>query len=65
VVDGVAAVYFAFAVHVQWAPALIVACGSVTGAQLGARFGRTLPPQALRGLIVLVGLAAIAHLLSS
>lgn len=65
VVDGVAAVYFVFAVHVHWAPALIVALGSMMGAQLGARFGRKLPPRALRGLIVLVGLAAVAHLLTS
>jgi len=63
--DGVAAIYFAFAVHVHWAAALIVALGAIAGAQLGARYGRRLPPQALRGLIVVVGLAAIAHLLSS
>jgi uncharacterized membrane protein YfcA len=65
IVDGVAAVYFAFAVHVHWAPAMIVALGSVAGAQLGARYGRRLPPQALRSLIVVVGSVAVAHLLTS
>jgi uncharacterized protein len=65
VVDGVAALYFAFAVHVQWAPALIIAAGSIIGAQLGARYGRRLSPTALRTLIVLVGIAAMVHFLAN
>jgi hypothetical protein len=62
-VNGVAGVYFAFAAHVDWAPAAIIACASIVGAQLGARYGRRLPPQALRAAIVLVGVFAIARLL--
>jgi uncharacterized protein len=62
-VNGVAGVYFAFAAHVDWAPAGIIACASILGAQLGARYGRRLPASALRALIVAVGLFAIVHLL--
>ncbi len=62
-VNGVAGAYFAFAAHVEWAPAAIIACASIGGAQLGARYGRRLPPQALRAVIVLVGIFAIVRLL--
>jgi len=64
-VNGVAAVYFAFAAHVAWAPAVIIACASVLGGQLGARYGRRLEPRVLRALIVLVGLLAIVRLLTT
>jgi uncharacterized membrane protein YfcA len=62
-VNGVAGLFFIFAAHVEWGPAVIIACSSVVGAQIGARYGRRLPPAALRALIVVVGLAAIVHLL--
>jgi uncharacterized membrane protein YfcA len=62
-VNGVAAVYFAFAAHVDWGPAAIIACTSILGAQIGARYGRRLPPDALRGVIVVVGVFAIVRLL--
>ena len=61
--NGVAAVYFIFAAHVDWGPAGIIAATSILGAQLGARYGRRLPPAALRGLIVVVGITAIVRLL--
>jgi uncharacterized protein len=64
-VNGVAGVYFVFAAHVEWGPAAIIAATSVIGGQLGARYGRRLPPDALRALIVLVGVAAIVDLLVS
>ena len=60
--NGVAGVYFIFAAHVAWAPAAIIAVTSIAGAQLGARYGRRLPPDALRALIVLVGISAIVRL---
>ncbi|HEY2217327.1 MAG TPA: sulfite exporter TauE/SafE family protein [Solirubrobacteraceae bacterium] len=63
-VNGVAGVYFVFAAHVEWGPAAIIAGSSIVGAQLGARYGRRLPPDALRALIVLVGLTAIVRLLT-
>jgi uncharacterized membrane protein YfcA len=64
-VNGVAGVYFIFAAHVAWAPAGIIAASSIVGAQLGARYGRRLPPPALRALIVLVGIVAIVRLLAT
>jgi uncharacterized protein len=62
-VNGVAGVYFMFAAHVEWAPAGIIAASAIVGAQIGARYGRRLPPDALRVLIVVVGIAAILQLL--
>jgi uncharacterized membrane protein YfcA len=62
-VNGVAGVYFVLAAHVEWAPAGIIAGASILGAQLGARYGRRLPPAALRAIIVVVGILAIARLL--
>jgi uncharacterized protein len=63
-VNGIAGVYFAFAAHVDWGPAAIIAGSSIVGAQIGARYGRRLPPGALRAVIVAVGLAAIVRLLT-
>jgi uncharacterized membrane protein YfcA len=61
-VNGVAGIVFIVAAHVEWGPAAIIACGSILGAQLGARYGRRLPPAVLRGLIVVVGVTAIVRL---
>lgn len=63
-VNGVASVLFIAAAHVEWGPAALIACGSIVGAQLGARYGRKLPPSALRSLIVVVGIAAIVRLVA-
>jgi uncharacterized protein len=62
-VNGVAGLYFALAAHVAWAPAGIIAVASIAGGQLGAHYGRRLPPAALRALIVVVGTTAIVRLL--
>ena len=62
-VNGVAAIVFVFASHIDWTAALLIAAGSVIGGQLGARVGRKLPPTVLRGLIVAVGLTAMVKLL--
>jgi uncharacterized membrane protein YfcA len=64
-VNGVSGLCFVLAAHVDWAPAGIIACTSVAGAQLGARYGRRLPPDALRVIIVVVGVFAIVRLLVS
>ncbi len=61
--NGVAGVYFMFAAHVEWGPAAIIAVASIAGAQIGARYGRRLPPRALRAVIVAVGIFAILRLL--
>lgn len=63
-VNLVAGVIFVFAAHVAWTPTLLIAAGSVLGGQLGARAGRRLEPRFLRGVIVLVGVAAIAKLIA-
>jgi uncharacterized membrane protein YfcA len=64
VVNGVAALVFIVVADVAWGPAALIAAGSVLGAQLAARYGRRLSPQALRAVIVVVGIAAIAQLLT-
>jgi uncharacterized membrane protein YfcA len=62
-VNAVAGIYFAFAAHVAWAPAGIIAATSIVGGQLGAHYGRRLHPSVLRGVIVVVGVSAIVRLL--
>lgn len=63
-VNGVAAVVFIFFATVAWLPALLLAIGSTVGGQIGARVGRRLSPAVLRGLIVVVGVAAIVQLVT-
>jgi uncharacterized membrane protein YfcA len=55
-------VFLIAASHLSWAAAGLLAAGSAVGGQLGARFGRRLPPSALRALIVAVGIVAILKL---
>jgi uncharacterized protein len=62
--NGVAGLYFVFAAHIDWGPAAIIAVTSIVGAQLGARYGRRLHPDALRALIVVVGVTAIVRLVT-
>jgi uncharacterized membrane protein YfcA len=65
VANLVAGIVFAFAApHVDWTAAGLLAAGSITGGMLGARYGRRLPPGALRVVIVAVGTAAIVRLLT-
>jgi len=61
-VNLTASVVFIFAADVDWAVAGLIAAGSIVGAVIGARYGRRLSPTALRTLIVIVGLVAIARL---
>ncbi|BCJ73396.1 UPF0721 transmembrane protein [Catellatospora sp. IY07-71] len=63
-VNGVAALLFIALGMVAWQPALLIAAGSVAGGLVGGRWGRRLPPTALRALIVVIGLAAILQLLT-
>jgi uncharacterized membrane protein YfcA len=57
VTNLVAGVVFVFFAHVAWDVAGLIAAGSIVGGVLGARYGRRLPPPALRALIVVVGIA--------
>jgi len=63
-VNGLAAVVFIIATHIDWGAAGLIAVGSIIGGQLGARIGRRLPPWGLRVLIVCVGSAALVKLLA-
>jgi len=48
---------------VAWVPAAILAGSSIIGGQIGARYGRKLPPNALRAFIVVGGVAVAIRLL--
>jgi uncharacterized membrane protein YfcA len=63
-VNGVAAVVFILATHIDWGVAGLIAAGSIIGGQVGARIGRRLPPWGLRLVIVCVGTAALVKLLA-
>ena len=59
----VSGIIFAFAApHLDWAVAGLLAAASISGGVIGARYGRRLPPPALRALIVAVGIVAIVRL---
>jgi uncharacterized protein len=61
--NAVAGVVFVLAAqHVSWGVAGLIAAGSTLGGQLGARVGLRLSPAVLRGLVVVVGTAAILKL---
>jgi uncharacterized membrane protein YfcA len=62
IVNLVAGMVFLFIADIAWAPALLIFVGATVGGQLGARYGRRLPPAALRALIVVVGVVAIVQL---
>jgi uncharacterized membrane protein YfcA len=63
-VNGIAAVVFIIVSHVAWAPAALIALGSVIGGQAGAKVGRKLSPWTMRAVIVCVGVAALVKLLA-
>jgi uncharacterized membrane protein YfcA len=63
-VNGLAAVVFILATHIDWGVAGLIAAGSIIGGQIGARIGKRLPPWALRVVIVCVGTAALVKLLT-
>jgi hypothetical protein len=63
-VNGVAAVVFIAATHIDWGVAGLIACGAILGGQFGARIGRKLPPWGLRLLIICVGVVALLKLLA-
>ena len=65
IVNGVAAITFIIVArdHVDWRVAGLIAVGSLLGGFIGAGVGRQLPPNVLRGFIVVIGLIAIVNLL--
>jgi len=50
--------------QIDWLVALLIAAGSTAGGVLGARVGRSMPSWLLRGVIIVIGLVAIAVLLT-
>jgi uncharacterized membrane protein YfcA len=62
-VNLVSGLIFVFAAHVAWDATGLIAGGSVLGGILGGRYGRRLPPGALRAVIFIVGVLAIIRLL--
>ncbi len=58
-VNGIAAIIFMVVADPDWAIVGLIAAGAVVGGQVGARIGRRLPPNVLRGVIVVVGVVAL------
>ncbi|WP_426244444.1 sulfite exporter TauE/SafE family protein [Nocardioides sp. LHG3406-4] len=65
VVNGIAGVLFAIVADVDWHVVLLIAVGSIVGAQIGASVGRRLPDAWLRAIIVVVGVVALVVFLRS
>lgn len=61
-VNAVASVVFIVSTEVDWGVVGLIAVGSTIGGQVGARVGRRLDQRVLRGVIVAVGLVALARL---
>jgi uncharacterized membrane protein YfcA len=64
VANAVAAVMFMLLAweRIDWSVAALIAVGSLAGGYVGARVGRRLSRRVLRGLIVVIGVAAIAKI---
>jgi uncharacterized protein len=63
IVNAAAAVVFILFAHVFWPAVLLIAVGSTVGGAVGARFGRRLPPTALRIIVVLIGVVSSVKLI--
>ena len=63
VVNGTAAVVYIIFAHVAWLVVLLIAVGSTIGGLVGARYGRRLPPLALRIFVVLIGVISAVKLI--
>jgi uncharacterized membrane protein YfcA len=64
VVNLSSGIVFVFIADVAWLVVLLLAVGSIIGGQVGAKIGRRLSAVWLRGVIVIVGIAAIVQLLA-
>jgi len=66
VVNAVAALAFMLVARdrINWTVVALIAAGSLAGGYVGARVGRRLSPAGLRGLIVVIGLVAIAKVMA-
>jgi uncharacterized membrane protein YfcA len=57
-------IFIAFT-HIAWLPVVLLAVGATIGGQFGAKIGRRIPPQVLRSLILVVGIAVAVKLFAS
>ncbi|WP_207835710.1 sulfite exporter TauE/SafE family protein [Williamsia soli] len=66
IVNVVAAVAYTVVAfdRINWAAAGLIAIGSLAGGVIGAKYGRTLSPTALRAVIVIVGIIGLWRLLA-
>jgi uncharacterized membrane protein YfcA len=55
VANAVAAVLFITVADVAWEAAALIAAGSIVGAQVGVRYGRRVPSEVLRWIVVIGG----------
>lgn len=62
-VNGVAALLFIVFGHIAYGAAAILAAGAVVGGQVGAKVGRRIPGELMRGLIIVVGVIVAVKLL--
>ena len=63
VVNLVAGAVYAVVAPVSWPVVAVLAVSSTVGGLLGATVGKRLSPRVLRGVIVVIGVAAVVHLL--
>jgi uncharacterized membrane protein YfcA len=63
IVNGTAAVVYIIFAHVAWLAVVLIAIGSTIGGFVGARYGRRLPPLALRIFVVLIGVISAVKLI--
>jgi hypothetical protein len=55
VANAVAGLLFILVAHVAWGAALLIAGGSFVGAHIGARYGRRIPSEILRRVVIVYG----------
>lgn len=61
----VAGTLFIAVADVAWEAALLIAAGSTVGAQVGARYGRRLPQEALRRVVIVYGVIVAGVLIAT
>ena len=63
-VNLVAAIFFIFVADIDWLVALLIMASSIVGGWLGAHYGRHLSQTLLRWFIVVIGLVAVAAMVT-
>ena len=63
VANAVAGVLFILVADVAWDAALLIAAGSIVGAAVGARYGRRIPSEILRRVVIVYGVIVAAVLI--